>query len=296
MTSAVTERALSFVCDGEALVGILHAPHTPADVGVVVVVGGPQYRAGSHRHFVQLARVLAASGYAVLRFDVRGMGDSSGMSRDFQSISADIGAAIDALQSQLPEVRNIVLCGLCDGASAALLYLDDTADRRIAGLCLLNPWVRTEAGLARTHVKHYYVRRLKQREFWAKLLRGEVGRKAWNGLLANLQAHRRAGKRRNDNSFQSRMARAWSAFDKNILLVLSSEDYTAREFVEFTAEAPEWRKQFERPTIQRLDLLCADHTLSDSGARQALAQEFVDWLGRSYPPAVASLVQESTVR
>jgi exosortase A-associated hydrolase 1 len=283
MTSAVTERALSFVCDGEALVGILHAPQAPTDVGVVVVVGGPQYRAGSHRHFVQLARVLAASGYAVLRFDVRGMGDSSGMPRDFQGVSADIGAAIDALQSQLPGVRNVVLWGLCDGASAALLYLDDTADQRVAGLCLLNPWIRTEAGLARTHVKHYYLHRLKQREFWAKVLRGEVGRRAWNGLLANLRAQLSAGQPRSSNSFQSRMARAWSAFDKNIVLVLSGEDYTAREFVEFTAKVPEWRRQLERPTVHRLDLPCADHTLSDSVVQEALAQGIIDWFERSYP-------------
>ena len=42
---------------------------------VLVVVGGPQVRAGSHRHFVQLARHLATHGHAVMRFDVRGMGD-----------------------------------------------------------------------------------------------------------------------------------------------------------------------------------------------------------------------------
>ena len=39
---------------------------------MVIVVGGPQYRAGSHRQFTLLARHIAAAGYPVLRFDARG--------------------------------------------------------------------------------------------------------------------------------------------------------------------------------------------------------------------------------
>ena len=52
--------------------------------GVLIVTGGPQYRAGSHRQFVLLARFLAARGMAVLRFDYRGMGDSEGAPRDYR--------------------------------------------------------------------------------------------------------------------------------------------------------------------------------------------------------------------
>lgn len=58
------ESTLSFDCQGERLVGILAEPVTgePAEVGVVIVVGGPQYRAGSHRQFTLLARHFAAHG------------------------------------------------------------------------------------------------------------------------------------------------------------------------------------------------------------------------------------------
>ena len=45
------ERALSFACRGAWLYGILSLPQAasaPAR-GVLIVVGGPQYRAGSHR-------------------------------------------------------------------------------------------------------------------------------------------------------------------------------------------------------------------------------------------------------
>ncbi|KAB8057318.1 hydrolase 1, exosortase A system-associated, partial [Janthinobacterium violaceinigrum] len=58
------------------LVGILSLPAAPGPRGVLIVTGGPQYRVGSHRQFVLLARALAAQGVPVLRFDLRGMGDS----------------------------------------------------------------------------------------------------------------------------------------------------------------------------------------------------------------------------
>jgi len=78
------ERASVFGCGGDRLVGILHAPAERArDIGVLVVVGGPQYRVGSHRQFVRMARDFAAAGYPVLRFDHRGIGDSDGAARSF---------------------------------------------------------------------------------------------------------------------------------------------------------------------------------------------------------------------
>ena len=147
-----TEETTVFPCAGESQVGILAVPETPAAVAVVVIVGGPQYRVGSHRQFLLLSRALASAGFAVLRFDYRGMGDSPGELRDFQAVSKDIAAAVDALQARLPPVKQAALWGLCDGASAALLYCQETGDPRVAGLCLVNPWVRSETSLARTQI------------------------------------------------------------------------------------------------------------------------------------------------
>ena len=98
-----------------------------------MIVGGPQYRAGSHRQFVRVSRALARAGYAVLRMDYRGMGDSEGDQRDFLGVEADIKAGIDALFDQVPSMQRAALWGLCDAASASLLYLHATRDRRIGG-------------------------------------------------------------------------------------------------------------------------------------------------------------------
>ena len=56
------ERAVSFACQGDALYGVLSLPQGACTRGVLIVVGGPQYRAGSHRQFTLLARSLAAQG------------------------------------------------------------------------------------------------------------------------------------------------------------------------------------------------------------------------------------------
>ena len=170
----IRDRALVFEVAGEQLLVIVSKPDFPVDCGVLIIVGGPQYRVGSHRQFLLLSRRLATEGYPAMRFDYRGMGDSSGTIRDFDDVSEDIGSAVDAFQLACPMVKRVVLWGLCDAASAALLYVQMSRDRRIAGLVLLNPWVRSVASLAQTHIKNYYGQRLLQKVFWIKLLSGKM--------------------------------------------------------------------------------------------------------------------------
>lgn len=274
-----TEETVLFACSGDTLLGILAKPETPAETGVIVIVGGPQYRVGSHRQFVLLSRALAAAGYAVLRFDYRGMGDSEGEQRDFEAVTADIAAAIDAMQQRMPAVKQVALWGLCDGASAALLYCHETHDLRVSSLCLLNPWVRSEASLARTQVKHYYLQRLMQKEFWTKLLRGGVGLKALPGLVRNVRvaftgargsgtaASASGRSTASEQPFQHRMATAWDDFDGSIFLLLSGNDYTAKEFLEYASIDVAWKNAFTHPRLVRHELQETDHTFSSAVSR-----------------------------
>ena len=283
-----TERALNFACHGQDLVGVASLPDVPRNVAVLVIVGGPQYRAGSHRQFVLLARRVAAEGYAVLRFDCRGMGDSTGEQRNFEAISPDIGAAMQALLQAAPGVRQVVLWGLCDGASAALLYLGDSAqDPRVTGLCLLNPWVRSEATLARTHVKHYYAQRLREPEFWAKLLRGGVAWQALSGLARSLRlavtgaapaAAAAAATTVADLPYTQRMALHWQQYSGRILLLLSANDFTAQEFMQAWQIDPAWQTAAKHPLLQRVELPGADHTLSSTESRLAMEDHCLRWL------------------
>jgi exosortase A-associated hydrolase 1 len=279
------ERALTFDCQGDTLFGILSVPATPRQTGVVVVVGGPQYRAGSHRQFVLLARALARQGFAVLRFDVRGMGDSAGSPRHFETIAEDISAAIATLLQQLPAVRQVALWGLCDGASAALLHVDAARDPRVRGLVLLNPWVRSPVSLARVQLRHYYLQRLSERAFWTKLLSGGVGQAAWRDLLANLKARRADAPRAVHTPYQHRMARGWAAFDGDILLVLSGNDLTAKEFVDATLNDAAWGRAMQHVGLQRHDLHEADHTFTASAWSKRLDELTATWLKALPPPS-----------
>lgn len=283
----LTERAINFHCAGDPLVGIVHLPDAPAEVGVIVVVGGPQYRVGAHRQFVQLARALSGAGYAVLRFDVRGMGDSGGAPRRFDALDDDVAAAIDALLAQSPAIRRVVLWGLCDGASAALLYLDARGDPRVAGVAALNPWVRSEATLARAQLRHYYGQRLRSGSFWAKLLRGGVGAAALAELARKLALALR-GRRPipAESHFAERMARGASRLDRGgLLVVLSENDLTAKEFAEHAARSPAWQRALETTAGQRHDIAAADHTLSQRDARLAVEAVTLRWLEGLCAPA-----------
>lgn len=260
------ESVLDIACAGESLVGIVtEPPGVPAEVGVVILVGGPQYRAGSHRQFTLLARHLANHGFTALRFDYRGMGDSPGEARDFLDVGADICAAIDTLLAARPALRRVALWGLCDAASAALLYLASTSDSRVAGVALANPWVRSAATLAQTHVKHYYWRRLREKAFWLKLLRGGVGITALRALAGNLRLARSAAHAAPDKrSFQDRMAAGLNNFKGHLLLILSGNDYTAREFENYCSSASAWASLRDRLAASQQRLAQADHTFSDS--------------------------------
>jgi exosortase A-associated hydrolase 1 len=274
----MNEQALAFTLAGDELQAVLAAPADGAagpDLGVLVVVGGPQVRTGSHRQFTLLARHLAQAGLPVLRFDVRGMGDSSGALRSFEALDEDIAAAIDAFVAARPGVRRVALWGLCDGASAALLYLHRTGDPRVAALCLLNPWVRSGQTLARTHVKHYYRQRLMEGAFWRKLFTGGVALQAARGFVANLRLARGGGAAPHPSggpapSYQERMAAAWAAFGGATLLLMSERDLTAKEFDEHCAADAAWQRALRSRPPRRVTLAGADHTCSTPAAHQAM--------------------------
>src|SRR5689334_21089831 len=105
------ETPLILRCADESLLSIIAMPDNPGPVGVLVLVGGPQYRVGSHRHFVQLSRHLAARGIACMRFDYRGMGDSTGKPQTFEEVLPDTRAALDGFFSHCAALKNVILWG-----------------------------------------------------------------------------------------------------------------------------------------------------------------------------------------
>lgn len=279
----MNEKAVVFHCEVDSLVGILHASDSrmPA-VGVLIVVGGPQYRVGSHRQFVLMARKLAQHGVPVFRFDYRGMGDSDGDPHTFESVASDIDAAVNAFVAQVPGMRGVILLGLCDAASAVCMYVPN--DRRIGGLVLINPWVRTDASEATTVLRHHYARRLREFTFWRRLFSREVSVRAGvGGVLRSLSTILSCGRLKEGataRGFVQRMLSGLESFSGPVLLLLSDDDLTAREFETLCRSSERWRIATATPKVATVRLARADHTFSSSESLGQAVDAIRDWLDR----------------
>lgn len=275
------ERALLFDCAGQPSVAVLSQPISGKPRhGLLVVVGGPQYRVGSHRMFVHLTRHVAAHGFAAMRFDYSGMGDSWAEQRDFENVEADIASAIDAMFREVPSLERVVLWGLCDGASAACLYAP--RDRRVSGLILVNPWVHTPVGASATMLKHYYLKRIASAEFWRRLLRGRVSPGASLVALGTTLRRYLSGSRGRDGSSQGslpdRMAQSLKASALPVAVALSSNDKVAREFEEVAMPSPAWRTAMATQLAGMERIQGADHTLASPEWRDAMEDLTVRWI------------------
>ena len=293
------EQAMVFGCEGDRLIGIVAAPTTPIDTGVMIIVGGPQYRAGSHRQFTLLARHLAGDNIASFRFDYRGMGDSEGGARNFERVDRDIGRAIETFLDAVPGLSNIVLWGLCDAASASLLY--GHTDPRVTGLILLNPWAYNEPGVARTRLRHYYARRLFQASFWSKLLSRKLNLgDSVAGVIASARTaiartrihHPNDQQPNNDpvaaagDSYIQRMLSGLKKFTRPIFFILSGNDLTAKQFSDLAQTDKDWIKALESANIAQTTIPQANHTFSSQKWRDQvsdLTTAFVKNLQNSHP-------------
>jgi len=272
------ERAQFFDCRGASLLGIVAVPATPRPVGVTIIVGGPQYRVGSHRQFVLLARALAAAGLASIRFDYRGMGDAEGEPTTFEAIDDDVRCAIDVLQREAG-TRHVVLAGLCDGASAALRYCKD--DARVCGVVAINPWVRSPDSEARVRLRFYYLKRIASFAFWRKVVTGAFAARDAARDLATAVATAAGTGRSGELPFLARMHDGWCGFGRPILALLSGNDLTAREFEHWIDADPVRRKASRRRNVVVARLNDADHTFSRASDRAQAELAIAGWIDRA---------------
>ena len=281
----VEEQAMAFDCAGDSLIGVLSGVALSSRRGVLIVVGGPQYRVGSHRQFTLLARHLAERGVPTLRFDYRGKGDSDGEVRTFERVGADIRCAIDRFFASVPELKDVVLWGLCDAASAALFYA--RRDARVSGLVLLNPWVRTEQGIARMHLRHYYVRRLFQASLWQKVSRGQFKFREAAAALGKF-VFQAMGRGSSSGTIEAssasvaplpdRMEDALRRFQGRVLFILSGNDLTAQEFKDAVARSRRWRRLLTDDRVTRYDLPEANHTFARRDWRNQVERWTEAWV------------------
>lgn len=281
----MNEIPIVFESAGHPLVGMLHPAKGNPEIGILVMVaGGPQYRIGGHRQLVLWARRFSSHGFPVFRFDFSGMGDSYGEYVGFENVEADISAALDRFFAETPSLKQVVLWGECNACSASLIFAHK--DPRVKGIVMLNPWVRTEQGAAKAVVKHYYLNRLTQRSFWAKVLSlkfdmfGSI--RSAIKMIGTARGQRKDNKEASSDSdhrvFPERMLDGLSRYKGRIMLVMSGRDMVSKEFDDLLQAAPLWRKYLAACATIRHDLQYADHTFSTAEWRDQVAQWGLEWL------------------
>jgi len=135
------EEQVRFQNEGQWLYGMLHLPEGPRQApGIIMIHGFTGQRIEAHRLFVQAARVLAAAGIAVLRFDCRGSGESEGEFVDM-TVSGEIADARTALDwlAARPEVdpERLGVLGLSLGGCVAACLAGN--EPRVKALALWTP-------------------------------------------------------------------------------------------------------------------------------------------------------------
>ena len=197
-----------------------------------------------------------------MRFDRRGIGDSSGRNGGWRQCRDDIVAARTALQQIAPHIRSISGLGLCDGAAALLCAAQDA---QLTGLILINPWLDAQddgqAHMLPALLRQRYWQRLRTPRHWWRLLRGQIdGAK----LRAGLQALRQGPA---TMIADPHFAAAWAHFAGPRLLLLSAQDAIAQACTLWLKQAPPCAGPLQSLTLQD-----ADHSLSRPGNIAAAAR------------------------
>lgn len=278
-----TEIPVIFDCDSASLCGITTVPkNANYSKGILFIVGGPQYRVGVSRQTVLFARHFAKAQIPSFRFDHRGIGDAEGDAQRFDSIDRDISAAIDCFLHQIPTLSSVVLFGLCDSASAALMYAG--ADRRVTSLILLNPWVHTEETAARTRLKYYYPARISSIDTWREILHAKinwatVARESLGFVRLLISTIGHHGSLDESNHFINRMLDSLTDFQGSILIILGSQsDLTVQEFLTLKRIDRRWQRSCQRDNITLHQIEAADHNFTKALWRRQIGRFTVAWL------------------
>ncbi len=292
----VREERLRFA-DGDTLFGVLASPaDRQAETAVIFLNSGYDHHIGWARSHVELARELAAEGFASLRMDASGIGESPhwpGQGSQIlysQTQVGDVKAAVDLLAGR--GFTKIAVAGRCSGAYLALLAAAD--DPRIGAMAMINS--RRFAWNPRQDVDHEirkpvqplknYQRKLRDRsvlkrafsspkafrEALGKFLRG-VSRPMMRKLaplLGPLSMHNRL-----DRLVHRRM-KALRDRGCHVALIYSENDPGLEELDAYFGQD---RKRLDGYANTKLIFVPdADHNMTPPHAREALHREIVNVL------------------
>lgn len=265
-------RMIDFDHTGDKLAGTLD--EADGRTGILIVSGGNEIRSGAYSGQAAMAKHFAALGFPVFRYDRRGVGDSEGVNGGFEGSADDIAAAVSTLRIEAPNVRQVVAFGNCDAATSLALFHKDLG---IDALLLANPWsietVSSEAEaptlLSAAAVRARYLARLKNPRSLLDLVTGRIDFEKLAGGLA------RAAQKDAPSGLAERLAKALTASDKPVHILIAERDTTAMTFMA-AWKSPLFAQVRNKATIASFDT--ASHSFADAGSKAWLYQEIFERL------------------
>ena len=271
----------------------------PAKAAVVFLNSGYDHSIGWAGMAKDAGRMLAQNGYAALRMDLSGVGESRYWPDQpaqvlYSKIQVkDVSAAIDWL-GETAGIENFVLFGRCSGAYMALQVA--AQDQRVDGIVMLNArrfiWDPDEdvdkAIREPLQSLETYRQKSFDKEILTKVVRGEInplsaGRKVLRALgkradikfapvLGQLSKHRRLSKELNAQ------LRDLEKRDVPIQIVYSVNDVGLSEVKRWFGEKLEGLSAFSN--LHYVEIPDADHNLSPPEARKAVETLLRDFVSR----------------
>lgn len=261
----------------QSLVGVLTKADEDGDTSRPIIVflnAGMVHRVGPNRLHVRLARELAGRGFASLRFDLSGIGDSPARIDGSSLHDAGLRDVRDALDFVAVEHEGstFVLVGLCSGADLA--FRAALADERVVGGVLIDgfPYHTFRSRLHRR--ARQYAWQLKGRN-WRKLIGSNSP--VWRGLRSSPKAVPSPGalRQRDVPSKEEANVGLHALTDRGVrLLVVNTpdRDYSYRRH--FTDTFPTVRSDRIKLTF----FSDADHTFTLRANQDQLIRTITEWI------------------
>ena len=260
----MNRRHFLFDCEGVQLAATLD--DGAATVGLLLVSGGNEVRAGAWNGQAKFAARIAAQGYPVMRFDRRGVGDSEGENGEFRSSAPDIASALTAFRRECPQLTKIVAFGNCDAASALMLSCGMGIGAGIDAMVLSNPWTIEDDAQEEPAevVRDHYRRRLTDPAAIRRLLTGKV---SIGKLLRSLLSAARPAPTEL-SGLVAEMAEGIAAYPGRIRFLVAARDRTGQAFL------ARWDKSDTRMQV------CPDatHSYVEAHAQDWLVAQVIDVL------------------
>jgi exosortase A-associated hydrolase 1 len=264
----------TFDCAGETLAGTLDG--AAGTTGLLIVSGGNEIRSGAHAGMAALAAAVAAAGHPVMRYDRRGIGDSTGENAGFESSADDIAAAVQAMRGRVPSLTRLVALGNCDAASALALFGPAAG---IDALVLANMWTletepeeadEAEAAATMTAgaIRSRYLAKLKDpRELW-RLASGGVN------IAKLVRGLKQATVKAEVTGLAARLGEALADMSLPTKLLVAEHDRTAMWFLEHWDSEP-FTAARANPHISMARLDSGSHSFASAGDKAWLKERIL---------------------